>query len=102
MSHNEMIGEIKTLSERISLTSAAKAFLYSLSSGDMRYRSALSSLVWARSLPVHDPVPDSKEKTDYHTPACMICGWRYIKRTEAGTAACRRWSCRKWASADSK
>lgn len=74
MSHNEMIGEIKTLSERISLTSAAKAFLYSLSSGDMRYRSALSSLVWARSLPVHDPVPDSKEKTDYHTPACMICG----------------------------
>ena len=49
--HDEMISEIKELAIRISLESAAKAFLYSLSSGDMRYRSALSSLIWARSLP---------------------------------------------------
>ena len=67
--HDEMISEIKELANRILLESAAKAFLYSLSSGDMRYRSALSSLIWARSLPNH-----SSKNTERINGKCLICG----------------------------
>ena len=69
ITHDEMVSEIKRLSERISLAAAAKSFLYSLSSGDMRYRTALSSLVWARSLPEH-----SSETTEHELGACVVCG----------------------------
>ena len=62
MTHDEIITAIKSLSEDISLESTAKAFLYSLSSGDMRYRTALSSLVWARSLPKHEFISNNAEK----------------------------------------
>ena len=74
MAHDEIVKEIKLLSERISLERVAKAFLYSLSSGDLRYRTALSSLVWARSLPEHELIPDDAEKNAWHTPSCAVCG----------------------------
>ena len=67
ITHDEMVSEIKQLSERIPMEAVAKSFLYSLSSGDMRYRTALSSLVWARSMPEH-----SSEKTEHGS--CVICG----------------------------
>ena len=69
ITHAEMISEIKKLSARIPLSSAAKGFLYSLSSGDMRYRTALSSLVWAGSMPEHSAVI-----TEQRPDSCMICG----------------------------
>ena len=74
MTHDEMVSEIKALSQRISPEDAAKAFLYSLSSGDMRYRSAISSLVWARSLPEHELVSNGVKKTEWRTPVCVVCG----------------------------
>ncbi|MBQ3920476.1 MAG: immunity 26/phosphotriesterase HocA family protein [Oscillospiraceae bacterium] len=74
MTHDEIIAEIKTLSARISVEAAAKAFLYSLSSGDMRYRSAISSLLWAKALPEHELRSDGVERTEWRTPSCMICG----------------------------
>lgn len=74
MTHDEIVAEIKALSERISLECVAKAFLYSLSSGDMRYRTALSSLVWARSLPEHEFLSDGVEKNEWGTPSCIVCG----------------------------
>lgn len=74
MTHDEIISEIKALAERLSLESAAKAFLYSLSSGDMRYRSAVSSLIWARALPVHELRSNGVKKTEWRTPACVVCG----------------------------
>ncbi|MCR4784381.1 MAG: immunity 26/phosphotriesterase HocA family protein [bacterium] len=74
MTHDEMVSEIKALSKRISLESAAKSFLYSLSSGDMRYRSALSSIVWARSLPEHEFISNGVEKNEWRTPVCIVCG----------------------------
>ncbi|MBR1824827.1 MAG: hypothetical protein IJ779_11455, partial [Ruminococcus sp.] len=67
MSHDEIISEIKALAQRIDMDSAAEAFLYSLSSGDTRYRTAISSLVWARSLPVH-----TASVSKYGT--CEVCG----------------------------
>ena len=74
MTHDEIITAIKSLSEDISLESTAKAFLYSLSSGDMRYRTALSSLVWARSLPKHEFISNNAEKAGWRTPSCSVCG----------------------------
>lgn len=74
MTHDEIVTEIKALSGHIALERAAKAFLYSLSSGDMRYRSALSSLVWAKALPEHAFISNGVEKDEWRTPACVICG----------------------------
>ena len=73
-SHDEIVSEIKELSERISPEAAAKAFLYSLSSGDMRYRSAVSSLIWAKALPEHELVSNGVEPGGWRTPMCIICG----------------------------
>ena len=72
--HDEIVTEIKRMSKLISLDTVAKAFLYSLSSGDMRYRSALSSLVWARSLPEHEMISNGVEKTEWQTHVCIVCG----------------------------
>lgn len=74
MTHDEIVAEIKKLAERISLECAAKAFLYSLSSSDMRYRSAVSSLLWAKGLPEHKLISNGVEKNDWRTPVCVICG----------------------------
>lgn len=69
ITHDELLAGIKGLAERLSLTAAAKGFLHSLSSGDLRYRTALSSLVWARALPLHTAV-----KTGRGSGYCQICG----------------------------
>lgn len=69
MTHDEIVSEIKALSEQISIKDTAKAFLYSLSSGDTRYRTAISSLIWAKALPVHDCLPEQSK-----TGECTICG----------------------------
>ncbi len=74
VTHSEIIAEIKALSKQISLEAAAKAFLYSLSSGDMRYRSALSSLVWSKALPEHEMISDGGKKTEWSSPVCVVCG----------------------------
>lgn len=69
MTHDEIVSEIKALSEQISIADTAKAFLYSLSSGDTRYRTAISSLIWAKALPVHACLPEQSK-----TGECTICG----------------------------
>lgn len=69
MTHDEIVAEIKALSERITLEAAAKAFLYSLSSGDTRYRSALGSLLVAKAMPAH-----SSADTQRKFGSCFICG----------------------------
>src|SRR5665647_294438 len=54
VTHDEAVAEIQTLAGKISLEAATKSFLYSISSGDHRYRTILSSLIWAKKLPAHD------------------------------------------------
>lgn len=71
MTHDEIISEIKQRSDRITVDAAAKAFLYSLSSGDMRYRTAISSLLWAKALPTHSSLTD---KTERSYGSCNLCG----------------------------
>ena len=52
LTHDEVISEIKRLAEEIDINAAARAFLYSLSTSDRQYRTALSSLIWAIAMPV--------------------------------------------------
>ena len=72
ITHDDMILEIKRLAERITLTEAAKGFLYSLSTGDTRYHTALSSLVWAKALPIHEPAITTASRP--RREMCAICG----------------------------
>lgn len=76
--HDKIINEIKQLSYELNVEEAAKGFLYSLSSGDLRYRTAISSLLWARSLPEHEVsflYQRSIVKSDIGCTVCnMSCG----------------------------
>lgn len=74
MTHDEIIDEIKALSQRISLEDTAKSFLYSLSTGDTRYRTALSSLIWARALPEHKFITNNDSVYEWKHGGCSVCG----------------------------
>ena len=56
ISHEDIIAEVKCLSNEIDLDDAIRAFLYSLSTGANEYRTALASLLYAKALPEHDAV----------------------------------------------
>lgn len=73
MSHSETLKSIKELNERIKLTQVAAAFLYSLSTRRLEYRSALGSYIYANSIPEHQ----STDKT-----YCNICGYSEVEYNE--------------------
>lgn len=74
LTHDEILKEIKQLSSEIKLEDTVRAFLYSISSGENVYRTALSSLIWARSLEEHDCASKNRHTyvADYYF--CEICG----------------------------
>lgn len=72
VSHDEFIQEIKKVSETISFEKAIRAFLYSISTGDFRYRTALSSLIWAKSLPVHSCEREDKYGMIHRCTVCSL------------------------------
>lgn len=67
MSHHDIISEIKKTIALININDVVAGFLYSLSSGDMQYRTALASYVYAKCLPDHTYEPDENY--------CSICGF---------------------------
>ncbi len=69
--HDDLIGQIKEAAAGLSLEKTAAAFLYSVSTGDFRYRTALSSLIWADRLPEHKCVSTEIYGGRY---VCRICG----------------------------
>lgn len=71
ITHSELISKIQALAKEIPHEKAAEGFLYSISSSDMRYRTALSSLIWAKALPTHE----AEVITGYSgKPRCAFCG----------------------------
>lgn len=66
VSHGETLDQIKEITSRISPADVANAFLYSLSTRKLEYRSALGSYWYAVSIPPH------KSTEDHH---CYCCGW---------------------------
>ncbi|MBE6901799.1 MAG: hypothetical protein E7478_04940, partial [Ruminococcaceae bacterium] len=69
--HDELILLIKQAAERVTQERAAEGFLYSITSGDIRYRTALSSLIWARALPKHECSASYVYERYYY---CDVCG----------------------------
>lgn len=67
--HDRVIEEIKDMAEAISLEEAVHAFLYSITSGDNRYRTILSSVIWGRCVPLHHVIfsPEKRSKE------CLLC-----------------------------
>ena len=70
ITHDKMIKTIKELADKITVEDAAKGFLYSLSTGDLRYRTAIACLLWAKALPMHSV----ELKKMYKTEECLVCG----------------------------
>ena len=64
--HDELISQLKETLNKVSPETVANAFLYSLSTRDMRYRSALGSYYYAAAIPEHS-------HTGHDT--CQLCGW---------------------------
>lgn len=80
MTHDECIRQIKELAARIPLEKAASAFLYSISSKNFQYRTALASLLWAKALPEHECEKKyCSWNTDYD---CSVCGAAFSAEKE--------------------
>ncbi len=73
VSHEVLIQQIKDVASTISMEQAVKGFLYSVSTADFRYRTGLSSLIWANAIPEH-PLTWTR---DYRGYRCCICGGRF-------------------------
>ncbi len=73
LTHDEIIKEIKQLSSEIKLEDTVRAFLYSISSGENVYRTALSSLIWAKSLQEHDCIEKGRGAGLVHYYFCEVC-----------------------------
>lgn len=71
ISHNDVITEVKHLSEVIDLDDTIRAFLYSLSTGANEYRTALASLLYAKALPEHKAAIYGQNE---RYRRCAICG----------------------------
>lgn len=66
LTHNEVLQRLRCVVEKISPKDVADAFLYSLSTRQLQYRSALGSYYYAISIPEHEP------DSDHH---CTFCGY---------------------------
>ncbi len=74
MTHDDCIRQLKTIAAQIPLERAVSAFLYSVESGDFRYRTILHSLLIAKAMPEHSPVL-------HGSCTCGICGLPYDVQT---------------------
>lgn len=68
ITHDEYMNRLSKVVQSIDSNDVAGAFLYSLSTRSLEYRSALGSYWYAVAIPEHQ-WPDSKT---YH---CPVCGW---------------------------
>lgn len=83
VSHAETMERLSVLLEKISREDVANAFLYSLSTRRLEYRSALASYYYAVAIPEHENAPDGYG-------VCTVCGfkeWKRGKQTGVKTAA---------------
>ncbi len=68
LTHDETLAQLKEVVGKISPRDVADAFLYSLSTRELQYRSALGSYYYALAIPEHAHCGAPRE--------CSICAWR--------------------------
>lgn len=67
LSHSDTLLALKQVVQQIAPYDVANAFLYSLSTRELQYRSAMGSYWYAKAVPYHEPAS---------TRWCNYCGWR--------------------------
>ncbi|MDE6732410.1 MAG: hypothetical protein K2J77_05985 [Oscillospiraceae bacterium] len=75
ITHEEAMKRLSDVMSKISREDVANAFLYSLSTRRLEYRSALASYYYAVSIPKHENVPDGYGM-------CSVCGFKEWKRAD--------------------
>lgn len=75
ISHEETMKRLSDVLSAISREDVANAFLYSLSTRQLEYRSALASYYYAVAIPKHENVPDGYG-------VCSVCGFKEWKRAD--------------------
>ncbi|MEE0264451.1 MAG: hypothetical protein UD936_02395 [Acutalibacteraceae bacterium] len=73
--HDEVINKLYALLAKINPEDVANAFLYSLSTRKLEYRSPLGSYYYAKAIPEH------KSTEDNNNNHCHLCGWYAWKTT---------------------
>lgn len=75
ISHEGTMARLADVLPKISRKAVADAFLYSLSTRRLEYRSALGSYFFAIAVPQHEFVPDNNN-------VCTVCGFRKWKNSD--------------------
>ena len=83
-SHSDTLNRIKPLLEQIDPKDIANAFLFSLSTRKLEYRSALGSFYYAKAVPEHEFMDSYNEFLAAAAYECYLCGWRAQEFTTNG------------------
>ncbi len=72
ISHDETLNKLDILLKKIDPKDVANAFLYSLSTRKLEYRSILGSYYYAKAIPKHAVYDPYNKQNSMH---CYMCGW---------------------------
>ena len=72
ISHDEAVKKLIDLVKKVDKNDVSNAFLYSLSTRRLEYRSILGSYYYAKAIKKHEILPDKED----NPRSCYVCGWR--------------------------
>lgn len=73
--HSDMLQRLQSILEQIDPKDIANAFLFSLSTRRLEYRSALGSYYYAMAIPEHEFMKSYNETLAIASNHCYFCGW---------------------------
>lgn len=73
--HADMLNRLRFILEQIDPKDIANAFLFSLSTRRLEYRSALGSYYYAKAIPEHEFMNSHNEMLAAASSHCYLCGW---------------------------
>lgn len=78
-SHSDTLDRLKRTLAQIDPKTVADAFLFSLSTRRLEYRSALGSYYFAKEIPAHEFMNSRNETLAAAACHCYLCGWQAWK-----------------------
>lgn len=78
--HSDMLQRLRSIRAQIDSKDIANAFLFSLSTRKLEYRSALGSYYYAMAVPEHEFMNSHNEILAAAANHCYLCGWSSWKR----------------------
>ena len=79
--HSNMLQRLRSILEQIDSKDIANAFLFSLSTRRLEYRSAIGSYYYAMAIPEHEFMKSHNEILAAASTHCYLCGWSAWKDT---------------------